>query len=71
MVNEYEYPINIVLSGDDFKASIGRLPANQDEFEEWAMLMKKGLLDGHIDWDILYECACDAFHQQMKVKQNE
>ena len=29
-------------------------------FDQWAALAEKGLLNGHIDWDILYECTCDA-----------
>ena len=55
-----DYQIVIELSAEDFKASMGRKPHDQEEFDEWARLAEKGLMNGHIDWDILYECTCDA-----------
>jgi hypothetical protein len=55
-----DYKINIVLSDDDFEQSMGRRPKDQQEFDKWAMLAEKGLLNGHIDWDIIYECTKDA-----------
>ena len=55
-----DYEIRLTLCAGDFEQSMGRKPKNQEEFDEWARLAEKGLLNGHIDWDILYECACDA-----------
>ncbi len=55
-----DYRIILTLSPGDFEQSVGRKPAHPEEFDEWAGLMEKGLLNGHIGWDILYECACDA-----------
>jgi hypothetical protein len=55
-----DYRIVIGLSEEEFELSMGRKPRDQDEFDEWAQLAEKGLLNGHIDWDILYECTCDA-----------
>ncbi len=60
MVEIKEYQIVLTLSPEDFESSMGRKPERQEEFDEWAGLMEKGLLNGHIDWDILYECARDA-----------
>jgi len=39
---------------------MGREPENQDEFNTWAQLAEKGLLNGHIDWSIIYGCTKDA-----------
>ena len=50
----------ISLSAGDFELSMGRKPGDEDEFEKWALLVEKGLLNGHIDWDILYECTRDV-----------
>jgi len=55
-----DYRIVIELSEEEFELSMGRKPRDQHEFDEWAQLAEKGLLNGHIDWDILYECTCDA-----------
>jgi len=55
-----DYRIVIELCEEEFELSMGRKPRDQNEFDEWARLAEKGLLNGHIDWDILYECACDA-----------
>ena len=57
-----DYQTVIRLSEADFELSMGRSPRDQDEFDAWAQLAEKGLLNGHIDWDILYECTCDAMH---------
>lgn len=59
-VAEREYTITLTLCGGDFEASMGRMPHDDEEFEEWAYLLEKGLLNGHIDWDVLYACARDA-----------
>jgi hypothetical protein len=50
----------IQLSVEDFKMSMGRKPVDQDEFDAWARLLRKGLVHGHIDWDMLYACTRDA-----------
>ena len=55
-----DYRIVIELSEEEFEMSMGRKPRDQEEFDDWARFAEKGLLNGHIDWDILYECTCDA-----------
>lgn len=55
-----EQTITFTLSEGDFEASMGRKPKNQAEFDDWAHLFEKGLCNGHIDWDIMYECTRDA-----------
>ena len=55
-----DHRIVISLSAGDFEQSMGRKPKDEDEFERWALLVEKGLLNGHIDWNILYECTRDA-----------
>ncbi|GAF71180.1 unnamed protein product [marine sediment metagenome] len=55
-----EHTIAFTLSEGDFEMSMGRKPRNQREFDDWAGLLEKGLCNGHIDWDILYECTRDA-----------
>lgn len=55
-----DHEIHITLSDGDFVESMGRMPENQDEFDRWAELAEKGLMNGHIDWDIIYECTKDA-----------
>ncbi|HEX41451.1 MAG TPA: hypothetical protein ENN81_05255 [Phycisphaerales bacterium] len=52
--------IVLVLCSGDFEASMHRKPRDQAEFDEWARLAEKGLLNGHIDWDIIYECTAEA-----------
>lgn len=55
-----EHEIFITLSEGDFIESMGRVPKDQEEFDKWASLAEKGLLNGHIDWDIIYSCTKDA-----------
>jgi len=55
-----DYTIILRLCAEEFGLSMGRKPKSQAEFDEWAALAEKGLLNGHIDWDILYDCTCDA-----------
>ena len=55
-----DHTITLTLCTGDFEQSMHRKPKNQQEFDEWAGLLEKGLLNGHIDWDILYECTYDA-----------
>jgi hypothetical protein len=63
-----DHRIVIELSEADFEESMGRKPRDQDEFDEWAMLAEKGLLNGHIDWDIIYECTHDAMEDRGEGK---
>lgn len=55
-----DYTITIILCEGDFVQSMERKPKSQEEFNDWAALAEKGLLNGHIDWDIIYECTRDA-----------
>lgn len=52
--------IVVELCERDFEVSMGRKPRDQSEFDQWAQLAETGLLNGHVDWGILYECTCDA-----------
>ena len=52
-----EHTITLTLCEGDSEMSMGRTPRDDEEFDEWAHLCEKGLLNGHIDWDILYDCA--------------
>ena len=60
MSQAMEYEIYITLSIGDFIESMGRDPKDRAEFNRWAELAEKGLLNGHIDWNIIYECTKDA-----------
>jgi len=60
MSQAMEYEICITLSIGDFIESMGRDPKDRAEFDRWAELAEKGLLNGHIDWSIIYECTKDA-----------
>jgi hypothetical protein len=62
-----DYEIVIQLSAGEFELSMGRKPIDQDEFDVWARLVEKGLMNGQIDWGILYECACDAMPEHESV----
>jgi hypothetical protein len=55
-----DHQIVIELCEGDFESSMKRKPRGQEEFDEWAHLAEKGLLNGHIDWDIIYECTREA-----------
>jgi hypothetical protein len=55
-----DHEIRINLSEADFEQSIKRKSKDQAEFDKWANLVEKGLLNGHINWDILYECVSEA-----------
>ena len=55
-----DHRIVIGLCEGDFETSMGRKPRDQEEFDDWAHLAGKGLMNGHIDWDIIYVCTCDA-----------
>jgi len=55
-----EHRIILQICPEEFELSMGRKPKSQAEFDRWAALAEKGLLSGHIDWDILYDCTCEA-----------
>lgn len=59
-------PCKVVIEWceEEFELSMSRKPRNQEEFDDWARLMEKGLLNGHVDWDILYECTCGAMQDR-------
>jgi len=59
-----DYTITIILTHEDFRQSMGRRAKDQEEFDEWARMAEKGLLNGHIDWDIIYDCTRDAVQSQ-------
>ena len=59
-----EHRIVLTLCVGDFEQSMGRKPKSQEEFDQWAHLAEKGLLNGHIDWDIIYECTKDAMGEE-------
>ena len=56
-----EYTITHTLDQDDFFRSIGRYPNNEEEFDRWGALAERGLKQGHIDWDIIFQCTSDNF----------
>jgi hypothetical protein len=55
-----DYRMILNFCPEEFELSMGRRPKSQAEFDQWAALAEKGLFNGHIDWDILYDCTCDA-----------
>ena len=55
-----DYEIVLTLCSEEFEFYMGRKPKGQDEFDEWSRLAEKGLLNGHINWDLLYRCTCNA-----------
>jgi len=52
-----EYEIQLVISQEDFELAVGRKPRHEKEFLSFCGSCEKGLLDGHIDWNILFDCA--------------
>lgn len=67
-VNDFQvikdYRVTLSFLPGEFELSMGRSPRDQDEFDAWATLVEKGLLNGHVDWDILYQCACEAMQDE-------
>ena len=55
-----DYKKTKTLCEGDFEGSMARKPKDQEEFNKWAALAEKGLLNGHIDWSIIHECTKDA-----------
>ena len=60
MLEIEEHEICITLSIGDFSESMGREPMDQTEFDRWAELAEKGLLNGHTNWNVIYECTREA-----------
>jgi len=56
MNEKYEEDFNISVCEGDFEQAMGRPPKDQEEFDEFAHLCKKGL-EAQIDWDIIYRSA--------------
>ena len=54
------YKIEIEVWPDNFKRQFGRSPRDLAEFEEFCYWCEKGLINGHIDLDMVFECAHDA-----------
>lgn len=52
--NIYKIPADVGVH--DFEHTFGRLPKNEEEFEEFGRLCSKGV-HAQIDWDIIFECA--------------
>jgi len=59
-----EHKIVVTLRPGDFRASMGRAPCSQEEFDRWAQLAEKWLLNGPSDWQVLYECAAKSMRGQ-------
>jgi len=60
MLKIKDWRIRIELCEGDFERSMGRRPRIRVNSMSGRAWLRKGLLNGHIDWDILYECSCDA-----------
>jgi predicted secreted protein len=58
-----EYKIVLTVCPEDFQEHMGRKPKSQEEFDEWARLAEKGLVNADIDRGIIYECASDAMRE--------
>jgi len=55
-----EYKIEFIIDVENFEQVFGRKPKSSSEFKEFCMLCEKGLTFGHIDWNIVFDCARDA-----------
>lgn len=33
------------------------MPINEEEYQRFCELVEKGLQNGHIDWDIVFDCV--------------
>ena len=55
-----EHTITFTLGEGDFEMSMRRKPKSREESDDWIRLCEKGLCNGHVDWDIMYECARHA-----------
>ena len=52
-----KYEIQLVISEEDFELAVGRKPRHGKEFLSFCGYCEKGLLNGHIDLDTLFDCA--------------
>ena len=55
-----DYKIEFEICSEDFDQAFGRKPKNEKEFREFCEFCEKGLRNGHIDWNIIFNCAKDA-----------
>jgi hypothetical protein len=65
-----DYKIEFWICPEDFKQTFGRPPQSDEEFEEFCTYCEKGLTNGHIDWDIVFECAKEAMEQCPETDQS-
>ena len=49
--------VELILTAEDFERSMGREPEDDEEFDAWACKCEESLLDGSIDWDMVFEYA--------------
>ena len=56
----HPYKIEIEIWPESFERQFGRPPKSRAEFEEFCSLCEKGLINGHIDMDMVFECARDS-----------
>jgi len=56
-----DYEVALSLSAEDFERSMGRAPEEQNEFGAWGAEAEDVLRD-LIDWNAVFECAHEAFH---------
>lgn len=54
------YKIEFEICLEDFEKTLGRKAENDDEFHEFCRYCERGLYNGHIIWDIVFDCAKDA-----------
>jgi hypothetical protein len=54
-----DYKIEFTIGVEDFISTLRRNPKNKTEFDRFCELSEKGLRNGHIDWNIVFNCAKD------------
>jgi len=54
-----EHEITLTIGEEDFIKTFGRKPKDIKEFKTFAGFCVKGLLNGHIDMKMVFECAKD------------
>ncbi len=52
-----EHKIELFIDSIDFEQTFGRQPTDDTEFEWFCFYCQKGLMNGHINWDIVFQCA--------------
>ena len=65
-----EYKIGFIIGVEDFEQAFDRKPKSKNEFEEFCHYCEKGLMNGHIDWDIVFGCAKDAMADEFGIKEH-